>query len=401
MLCSYYGQIDDDLYLSSHFQLIADLCGLKHSKYIDELINYKFYPKYGRFLPGDLSAYSEIKRIVPNTYIEYFNKNFNIRRFYPLLQSHDDYVFSELLHDNSYDYDEIIRDVSKILHNSLLLISDKWKKPAISMTGGMDSKTTLSCANGLYNKFSYFSYLSMYGESIDANAAHEIAKIVGVSHNIYKIDKEKFSDELFLKIREIMAHNYGDIGYPNNNDVYKRMFFFDTDEFDIEVKSWVSEVARANYYKKFGKKKMPKTLTPRNMSSMYKLFLHNRKLLSKTDKVFGEYLKNTCFKFNECFDESDMYLWEFRYGAWGGLVITCEHLMSYNITIPYNNRKLLDLLLKTPLESRIKDDVHNDIIKLMNKKIFDNDINIVNYNETKTRMIIEKLYFNINSILPF
>lgn len=45
-----------------------------------------------------------------------------------------------------------------------------------------------------------------------------------------------------------------------------------------------------------------------------------------------------------------MYLWEFRYGSWGGLVITSEHRVSYDITIPYNNRLLMELFLKLPLE---------------------------------------------------
>ena len=96
-----------------------------------------------------------------------------------------------------------------------------------------------------------------------------------------------------------------------------------------------------------------------------------------------------------------MFLWEIRYGSWGGLVITTEHKYSFDITIPYNNRKLLELMLAVPLEKRRKDILHNDLIKLMNKKIYDTGINIVNLNETKLREVCEKIYFNINTFLPF
>lgn len=46
-----------------------------------------------------------------------------------------------------------------------------------------------------------------------------------------------------------------------------------------------------------------------------------------------------------------MYLWEMRYGGWGGLKITAEHRISYDITIPYNNRLLMELFLRLPLEN--------------------------------------------------
>ena len=61
-----------------------------------------------------------------------------------------------------------------------------------------------------------------------------------------------------------------------HNDVRKRLFFLNTPDFDVEVKSWVSEIGRANYYKKFGLKKMPTQLSPRQMTSMYKFFTYNR-----------------------------------------------------------------------------------------------------------------------------
>ena len=55
------------------------------------------------------------------------------------------------------------------------------------MTGGCDSKTTLACANGLYDRFSYFSYSSSDSEKVDAEAAAKICAALNLDHKIYWI----------------------------------------------------------------------------------------------------------------------------------------------------------------------------------------------------------------------
>ena len=54
------------------------------------------------------------------------------------------------------------------------LIHKKWDKPAISLTGGCDSKTTLACTKGEYENYNYFSYISNDSEEVDAIAAKKI-----------------------------------------------------------------------------------------------------------------------------------------------------------------------------------------------------------------------------------
>lgn len=390
----YYGNINNKIFISSHMQLIGDICNLSRDPYIDELVNYKYYKLYGPYLPGDLSSYKEVKRLVPNTYVSYEKNMFKIKRFFPN---------EELLICNTKEkYDETIRQIGKIYHNNMELISKKWNNPAISMTGGTDSKVTVACANGLYDKFSYFSYISQYSEQIDAYAAHKIADKIGINHKIYNISDEDEEFENLDVIRKIITHNVGNIGALNDNDIRKRAYFKDIDEFDIEVKSWASEILRATYYKKYHKRKMPKHLSPRNITSMYKVFIGNRKLVKKTDEVFADYMNK--IKFGENFsnyDESDMIYWELKYGGWGGLILTGEQKYSFDITLPFNNRILMTLFLSIPLEDRINDRAHKDVTRLMDSKLYDSGIHIVNYNKTKKRMYFEKMYFNINSLIPF
>ena len=87
--------------------------------------------------------------------------------------------------------------------------------------------------------------------------------------------------------------------------------------------------------------------------------------------------------------------------SWNGLVITGEHQISYDITIPYNNRYLLDLMLSAPIEYRINDKIHKDIMKLKNEKIANCNISVVNVKHTKTRANLEKLYLMLFSKIRF
>ena len=79
-----------------------------------------------------------------------------------------------------------------------------------------------------------------------------------------------------------------------------------------------------------------------------------------------------------------------------GVMKTC-----FDITIPYNNRKLLDLLLRVPLDKRLNDQLHLDLKQELNRELFDMNIRVVNLNETDTRKKLANLYFTINSRLPF
>ncbi len=389
MLFSCYGIINSDLYITSHAQLVADLCSLQKDSYIRRLGNYKHFYKYGLFFPGDLTQYRELKRVLQNHLMIFDGREFSHTRFYPVKELK---VVSSAL-----EYKNLVKKVAEIMNATVYLATKKWDGLAISMTGGMDSKTTLACSNGLYDSLMFYSYVSMAGDKIDAEAAHTIADAIGINHEIYEISEDDEDFERIEEFRAILEHNNG--GYKvNKNDVRKRYFFQNNKLFKVEIKSWVSEIARANYYKKFGLKKMPKHLSARHMTSMYKIFTTQRKLAKETDAKFLEFINKTGFNnLPAGYDESDMYLWEFRYSAWGGMVITSEHSFSNEIFIPYNNRILLNYMLSSPLEKRISDEFHEDIIKFANKKIEDCGITITNWNETKKRMYLEKFYFKLHS----
>lgn len=389
-----YGTIAGKHYITSHMRLVGDFLRLKTANYVERLIHYRWY-RYmlGSYLPGDLTCYKELTRIIPNTSVILESGLFRVDRFYPNRPLQ--------ICQNDKDYTEVIKEASKILKNTMALIPEKWNKPAISLTGGIDSNTTFAAANGLYDKYSTFSYVSMFRESIDAEKAREISQHFNVSFRRIDIPDNNSECENFSLFKQIFDYNQGGIGSSSDSDSRKKITLIKNDICDVEVKSWISETIRAYAYKYFGRKRFPARLSPRNYTSLYKIFLLNRKLVLETDKYFKQYFEHTSLLENLYnYDHSDFFVWEMMHGGKCGLNIGVMK-SCFDITIPYNNRKLLDLLLRIPLEKRISDQHHLDLKAEMNRELFDMNIRVVNLNETKARKRLINLYYMLNSALPF
>lgn len=395
MLSAFYGKENEYFYISSYSHLIGDICNLQFDSYIKKLVNYKFYHLFGKMLPGDMSAYSNVRHVIPNFLFTYKAGKVVKKRFWPT-----DKISTNI---SPEEYNEKIKYSAEILHSSLRIISEKWPgKAAISLTGGCDSKTTLACANGLYDSFDYFSYISSEAEKIDAEAAEKICKMLGIPHRIYRISNQDSDFEDIEIWRSILKRNCGDIGENNLNDVRKRAYFVQQQDFEVEVKSWVSEIVRAYYNKRFMKNTFPKYPTARFLTAMYKVFFWQRRLVYETDKRFQKYLDEYYTK--DLFDKvnwTDLIFWEYRVSSWNGLVISNEHSLSFDITIPYNNRILLQTLLGTPLEKRINDQCHKDIQNFMNKKIAKTSISVTNLKHTDKRAKLENIYLSVQTKIPF
>lgn len=387
-----YGVIDGNFYLSSHPQLIGDICNLKMDDFVKELINYKWYGRVmGPYLPADMTPFANVKRIVPSIEYLYQNKNISHKRFWPLKA----FEFAE-----GAEYEKVIKQAGDILKKNMELISKKWEHPWISLTGGIDSNTTFAAANGMYDKFETFSYLSAPKEVPDVEAAKIISNAFNVKQHIYNIPES--SDEIAdydLKV-EILRHNNGYVAESKDNETRKRFYLEENCGCDVEVKSWVSETIRAYWYKHYGRKKMPK-LSPKLYRNLYKIFILNRPLAHKIDKIFAKYIKEFEYeKIPTCYPTADMHYNEVTWGSWGGMNIS-EMKYCFDITFAYNNRKFLDLMFRVPLEKRISDEHHLDLKNYLNHELYNMNIRVINMKETATRARLLNIIFTINQFLPY
>lgn len=387
-----YADINNGVYISSHPQLIGDLCRLQMDDFVKDLISYKWYGRVmGPYLPADMTPFTEVKRIVPSIMYTY-NENISHHRFW--------FNKSIEVAKTSEEYNKVIESAATILKNNMELITKKWDNPWISLTGGIDSNTTFAAANGNYDKFETFSYISAEKEVPDTEAAAVISKAFNINHNIYQIPESKDELEDFDEIVEIQAHNSGYVAKRKENESRKRIYLQKHCGCDVEVKSWTSETIRGYWYKHYGRKRMPK-LSPKLFRNLYKIFITNRKLAHKIDKIFAEYINKFEYKsIPSCYPAADMHYNEVTWGSWGGMNIS-EMKFCFDITIAYNNRQFLDLLFRVPLDKRISDQHHLDMKKYLNPELYDMNIRVVNLKETNFRASALNAIFTINSFLPF
>ncbi len=387
-----YGEVDGKFYISSHPQLIGDICNLEMDGFINELINYKWYGRVmGPYLPADLTPFLVLKRIVPSIKYQY-DGVLKHKRYWPLKD------IDEIKNEN--EYIEVIEKAASILRNNMILVAKKWNNPWISMTGGIDSNTTFASAVGLYQDFETFSYISAEKELPDAKAAKEIADHFDIEHHEFYIPNQNKDLQNFYLIREILRHNNGYIAELKDNEARKRIYLRENAHCDVEVKSWVSETIRAYWYKHYGRKNMPK-LSAKLFRNLYKIFIFNRKIAKSIDAIFADYIEKYEYKnIPNGYPPADMHYNEVTWGSWGGLNIS-EMKYCFDITFIYNNRRFLDLMFKVPLKKRINDEHHLAMKKYLNRELYDLNIRVVNMHETKFRAFALNIIFTINSILPF
>lgn len=391
----YYGIIpNENFVLTSHPQIVADIFDLKMSDFAKELISYKWYGRVmGPYLPADMSQYTEIKRVVPNIEYEFSLKNRTIKhhRFYPLKD------LPEVKDDK--EYNEVISHAAEILRNGAQLVTKKWHNIGISLTGGIDSNTTFAAFNGEYPKVETFSYLSAPKEVSDAEAAKKISTNFGIKHTLYQIPDANEDVKDFALKDCVLEHTNGYMMPRKDNETRKRFYLEENLPFDVEVKSWVSETIRAYWYKHYGRESMPK-LSGKLFRNLYKIFLSNRKLAHKIDRLFDAYISDFEYALIPAqYPPADMHYNEVTWGSWGGMNIS-EMKFITDITIIYNNRKFLDLLFRVPLKYRISDKHHLDMKRVLNKELYDMNIRVVNMAETSNRARALNMVFNLNRILP-
>lgn len=392
MRTTYYGAVNGKWYIASHEELIAWFTPLTPDEYVCRLEHYRWYHLYGEGLPADVCHYHELKKLMCNTFVVFKNGAFDIKRLYPdkpLIMCSDE-----------NDYRKTVEAIAAIMKASLELSAEKWPRAAVSVTGGRDSKGSLAAASHLGDKLQYFSYNSQYAEQVDCEAAEKICEAVGVKHTTYNIPLDKDIYPEYDLAKAIMMVNSNRL-YFNHNDVMKRIYFRKMKPFDVEIKSWTSEIGRGYYYKRYGVKRMQRQCNARRTNVMNNIYLFNPRLMYQTDKRYRDYLKKTQYNermFN--YDWTDIIELEMRDSRWGTDVISCEHMFCYDITIPYNNRNLGDLFLSVPLNDRIKDRTHIDFINLLCPAVEKEKINVKDYSHDERRMWLDKIYYFFSCIRP-
>lgn len=378
----YFGKVQSNIFITSHPQLVADLCSLSFDPDVELLFSKKFYTIGTRYMPGNITPYKELKRLGANTYLD-FDGDFRIVRFYPL-RPHRELTEQE--------YEGRIEEIGKLLQNNVALAAKKWARPAISLSGGVDSKTTLACANGYYDKYYFYSFHAKKQEVEDAKAAKRICERLGLKHHTYSIPDENSQIEDFGFLKKMINHNTSYVSQPDDHEARKFIYMSRVNDFDVELKSWISEIGRAFWSRKYGLE-LPKKLHERHFSIFQKRYFGSPYLLHWADRINRDFLKETAL-INPIhnFEHQDLFYWEVRFASWGTMVESMHDFFNL-VTMPFNNRKLMELFLEFPHDMRKTDTVHAMVIDKMNKEINNTEVSVHNNYLSRKRIILEHIYY--------
>lgn len=383
-----YGKCNGHTYITSNCTIVEDIDTPTANKFANDLLNSKSFKHGSKYLPGDITIYNELSRLGPNLYLKLKSDEFEVSRFYPV-------KFHTEVDDENV---EVINDIAKLVKNSVQLCAKKWKQPAISLSGGVDSRTTLSSAVDNYDKFYYYSFESKPQEHNDAEAAHNICSELGLNHYIYKIADNNSDFDDFELYKEIITRNCSNVSTPKDNEIRKYIFLSKLNDFEVELKSWASEIGRAFWERRYGIK-LPKRLTPRHLSIFQTRYFGEPSLLKHSDRAYKAFMQKSGFVYPMSnYENTDIFYWEYRFGSWGTIVTTGQNIFNFEVTMPMNNRKIMDMFLWYPHEFRKNDGVNFGIIKANNPQLLAVGNRIHNDYLNVKRLLLEMIYYYFRTL---
>lgn len=389
MKSCYYGFCGENIYITSHCAIIGDIDSPQKNVFSEKLLKSRSYSHGSKYLPGDLTVYSGFSRLGPNLYLLLSNHAFSIQRFYPIM-SHP-----EVSEDNQ----EVSRRIAELIKNSTALCAKKWERPAISLSGGVDSRTTLTSASGNYDKFQYYSFFSKPQEQTDAQAAHNICASLNLKHTIYPIAEENEAYKDFEIYKQIITHNSAGVSTPKDNEIRKYIFLSTLDDFDVELKSWASEIGRAFWERRYGFT-LPDKLVPRHFSIFQTRYFGAPRLLKQSDEAYKAYLEKASFTYPMYnYENTDMFYWEFRFGSWGTIVTNGQDIFNFEVTMPLNNRKIMDMFLWYPHQFRKEDGVNRAVTLINEPRMRDISFHVHNDYLGRNRLLLESIYYKYRMFL--
>lgn len=371
-------------YISSHPQLIADLLKLSMSKSAAKLRTTKMYNVGMRWMPGLSTPYREIWRLGPNLCLRLQDGVAQMERFYPC-KAHRELSSQE-------EMDENLSEIHEIMRNNLLLTIEKWQRPALSLTGGMDSRAALACTAGFTDRFEIFSFDCKEQERLDSAAAKNICDSLGVSHVQYHVPDTNRDLPDYDVQKTLVDHSTSYVMNLSDEEMRKIIYLRQAIHFDVEAKSDAAEIGRVFYERKYGMP-MPQVFHPRHLSVIQTRYFFMPRLLKQADRLYADYLEQTGIQNPIAnYEHSDLLYWEYRIGA-AAAFSTLSLDTAMLLTFPYNNRILFEKFLEFPHDLRKDDYPQRKLMERYMPQTARKEVGVEDKYFGKLRILLEKVFF--------
>ncbi|NBJ68811.1 hypothetical protein [Clostridium sp. 1xD42-85] len=332
--------------VASHAKLVAEATNSKNSSQI----NMDWLKESGTYhLPGNFTPYENVRFLLPN-----HRKNVNSTNF-------ERYFPREDLTEKSIDEvgDMVISESQK----QLKLLKEEYKL-LFSLTGGLDSRTTLATMKNFVNSSIVFTYF--YTHSRDQNykgnnslykdrdIVNEITENIPLNHRFLPIDYANSQNSEFLKLREVLRDNT----FLNHNSLLAKLYIdhFSNQNF-LHIRSNIQGITKSNFRKKFQFKSKTASLSDIIKCTNPSL-LDDDLAVSAFTKWLTEYNPNV--KYN--YDPFDLLYWESRMGTWHSQLILQSDL-AFNTHTLINSHYILKNMLSLPRKQREDKQIYYHIIE--------------------------------------
>lgn len=344
MKSAYYYRREKTV-ISSHPELVAN-----NGKFAESRPKMKL--KFG--YPGIDSHVTHCRLLTPNTKLDL--STFRVERFWPLRK-----------------LDEIPIDTAvERAHAALsggLDHAFRFHEPIVSVTAGLDSRTTISLLKDDQKPelFTYYRADDVDTDRLDADFSHQFAQESGRKVEIVAMRKWETSPDAFeaIQSRNAIFRHIRKLAW-----IYYQKHA--TNPKALHVRSNISEVGR-EFWK--GKK-----FPVRSGIDLARIYLYGQR----------EYLASYVFDVIDRFDEFDrvtgltgcaglvdvksLFYWEFRMASWhAGVVVESDP--AFETISLFNCRHLLETLLSVPQEARRDSIVLRRLIARANPRLAEIDVN--------------------------
>jgi hypothetical protein len=345
----FYDISKESIIISSHSSLIAAIKDNRLNKNAKKIIKSGVYKSESSYLPGVLTPFQKIYILTPNTLID-INKG-SVERFFPR---------ERLDIKNHLSVDRIV-EIANILETQIKLLSEKYEL-AVSLTGGIDSRLTLSSTRKYSKKILYYTLIDrmhkqFYEHLNDAKTAEKIAKLLELKYRKY-IFPDEVKNKGFNDFKYIWDINTSFMRTESQRNLSWLLYnIFPNNK--LHIKSSISEINTASYVRR-GFNSSLFNIKPENLALLYGKFPKSNFVI----EAFSKYINITKFKLKNIYNYnmSDLFYWEHRMGTWQSLQLI-DFDGAQETIIPYNNRYLIKRMLAIPLDKRVNYVLYYKLIK--------------------------------------
>lgn len=307
--------------ISNSLNVLCDFCGI-HMCY--PRIEYSVGMNY---MPGELTAYKEFRRLLPSQILNIITNKYDVR---PLLPNGIRRYETNLKQTEMFVkyFSESLKNMRGTLKGTFML----------ALTGGVDSRTLASLLEYAGIEYKCFTLRVKHHSFDEGDIPSKVAQILGKEHQYIQCKKRNFSKE---KREAYIKHSAGmakDGDYYNYSYNQYDQLLDGSDKQVIIMRSNLWEIAECYYGNIFPNKK----ISYQDIRRAFRQTAYDN-IIDDSLKKWLEYIHSDVK--NKEIDDVDRFYWEIRDGCWlSSVEQACDVMDGIKFFQPCNSRIFQSIL---------------------------------------------------------